>query len=57
MAWWDSWVDIIAGHARDDTAAGSKDALSVNALAHRLQHVMLACGQFLWPPPELVELL
>ena len=57
MAWWDSWVDIVAGHARDDTAAGSKYALSVNALAHRLQHVMLACGQFLWPPPELVELL
>jgi len=33
-----------------------KYALSVNALAHRLQHLMLACGLFLLSPPELVEL-
>jgi hypothetical protein len=50
------WCEINDDQSEEDRTIG-KYALSVNALAHRLQHVMLACGQFLWPPPELVELL
>ena len=62
-------LDILAGHARDlwfsqalpetiqqPVGTIGKYALSVNALAHRLQHLMLACGLFLLSPPELVEL-
>ena len=48
------WCEINDDQSEEDRTIG-KYALSVNALAHRLQHVMLACGPFLWTPPELVE--